>query len=48
MVAPFSTYADVSGTGKLLSCVLMIFGRLEIFTLLIFFSPEFWHSRKNW
>ncbi len=47
-VAPFSNYAGLTVAGKLIACVLMLLGRLEIFTLLIFFNPEFWHSRKNW
>ena len=48
MVAPLSTYADVSGAAKLISCVLMLLGRLEIFSLLIFLNPEFWHGSKKW
>ncbi|MGE4588820.1 MAG: TrkH family potassium uptake protein [Acidaminococcaceae bacterium] len=48
MVAPFSTYADVSAATKLISSVLMLLGRLEIFSLLIFLNPEFWRGTKNW
>lgn len=47
-VAPFSNYVGLTVSGKLIACILMLLGRLEIFTLLIFFNPEFWHSKKNW
>ena len=35
-------YTAVSGTGKLILCFAMILGRLEIFTLLVLFTPAFW------
>lgn len=38
----FSSYADVPDAGKLLLTLLMWFGRLEIFTVLILFSRETW------
>ncbi|MGB2426776.1 MAG: potassium transporter TrkG, partial [Alteromonas sp.] len=38
------TYADVSVTGKWLLVLAMLFGRLEIFSLLVLFSPTFWRS----
>lgn len=38
------TYADVSDTGKWLLVSAMLFGRLEIFSLLVLFSPTFWRS----
>lgn len=37
-------YADISGVAKLLLCLSMIMGRLEIFTLLVLFSPMFWRK----
>ena len=35
-------YAAVGDTGKALLCILMLLGRLEIFTLLVVLSPAFW------
>jgi len=37
-----SSFADVSTFGKWVLIVAMLAGRLEIFTLLILFTPEFW------
>lgn len=38
------TYADVTDKGKWLLVLAMLFGRLEIFSLLVLFSPTFWRS----
>ncbi|WP_370240444.1 TrkH family potassium uptake protein [Marisediminitalea sp.] len=38
------TFADVSDGGKWLLVVAMLFGRLEIFSLLVLFSPTFWRG----
>ncbi|KXI30016.1 TrkH family potassium uptake protein [Paraglaciecola hydrolytica] len=38
------TYADVSDSGKWILVLAMLFGRLEIFSLLVLFSPTFWRS----
>lgn len=38
------TFANVSDTGKWLMVIAMLFGRLEIFSLLVLFSPTFWRS----
>ncbi len=38
------TYADVSDSGKWLLILGMLFGRLEVFSLLVLFSPTFWRS----
>lgn len=38
------TYAEVSDAGKWLLMTAMLFGRLEIFSLLVLFSPAFWRS----
>jgi len=37
-----SNYANVSAFGKFILCFAMILGRLEIFTLLVLFTPAFW------
>ena len=36
-------YLEVSDVGKLILCFAMILGRLEIFTLLVLFTPAFWN-----
>ena len=38
------TYASVSDGGKWILVLAMLFGRLEIFSLLVLFSPTFWRS----
>ena len=35
-------YSSITGFGKLILCFAMILGRLEIFTLLVLFTPAFW------
>jgi trk system potassium uptake protein len=35
-------FADVTAAGKLISATAMLLGRLEIFTILVLFSPSFW------
>jgi len=37
-----SNYAGVTDAGKLILCIAMLLGRLEIFTLLILFTATFW------
>ena len=39
---PSGSYAGLSGFIKIYMALLMIVGRLEIFTVLILFTPEFW------
>lgn len=38
------TFSEVTDTGKWLLVLAMLFGRLEIFSLLVLFSPTFWRS----
>jgi len=42
MVGPTQNYAFIPAPGKLLLTVLMVFGRLEVYTLLVLFAPSFW------
>ncbi|WP_317932796.1 TrkH family potassium uptake protein [Halioxenophilus sp. WMMB6] len=35
-------YGDISGTAKWVLCFAMLLGRLEVFTLLVLFTPTFW------
>ena len=37
-----ANYAPVTDAGKMILCMAMLLGRLEIFTLLILFTPTFW------
>lgn len=37
-------YNDISDTAKIILCFAMILGRLEIFTLLVLFTPMFWRK----
>lgn len=37
-----SHYGNISDAAKILLCFTMVLGRLEIFTLLVLFSPMFW------
>lgn len=37
-----SNYTSVNEFGKFILCFAMILGRLEIFTLLVLFTPAFW------
>ena len=39
-----SHYGDIGNTAKWILCFAMLLGRLEIFTLLVMFTPEFWRS----
>ncbi len=41
-VGPVKTYLPIVPTGKWILMLCMIMGRLEIFTLLILFLPQFW------
>lgn len=44
-VGPVNTYSAIPSVGKYFLSFLMLLGRLELFTLLIVFSPFFW--RRN-
>jgi trk system potassium uptake protein TrkH len=39
-----ANYAGITDTAKYLLCFTMVLGRLEIFTLLVLFSPMFWRK----
>ena len=44
MIGPNSTYADIPNLGKLILCLGMILGRLEIFAILVMFTASFWKA----
>ncbi len=41
-VGPAGNYAWMPGSGKVVLSLLMLLGRLEIYTVLVLFHPEFW------
>lgn len=41
---PGDSMNDLTGGAKLLCCFLMVLGRLELFTILILFTPSFWKN----
>ena len=41
-VGPAANYAWMPAPGKLVLSLLMLLGRLEIYTVLVLFHPEFW------
>ncbi len=41
-VGPAGNYSWMPGTGKFVLSLLMLLGRLEIYTVLVLFHPEFW------
>ncbi len=43
-----STYAILPTFSKIVACVSMFLGRLEIFTVLAILTPEFWRKGKGW
>lgn len=44
-VGPISNYSEVHVAGKWVLSVLMLLGRLELFSVLILFSPAFWKNK---
>ena len=45
VVGPHSNYSQFSDPGKLLLALLMLLGRLELFTILVLFFPSFWKDQ---
>ena len=43
-VGPTDNYAFVPWAGKWVLSFLMLAGRLEVFTVLVMFSPSYWHK----
>lgn len=42
---PISTFADIPVAAKWIMSLLMLIGRLEIFTVIILFAPSFWKKK---
>ena len=47
LVGPTLTYSEFNDVSKLLLSFMMLLGRLELFTILIVFTPSFWHQKDN-
>lgn len=47
-VGATGNYAGINSFGKLILCLTMLLGRLELFTLLALLRSEFWSSNRNW
>ena len=43
-VGPTDNYAHIPAVGKWLLALLMLLGRLEIFTVIVLFSPDTWRK----
>jgi trk system potassium uptake protein TrkH len=43
-VGPIHTFSQFSGFSKILMSVLMLLGRLELFTVIALFSSKFWRE----
>jgi len=43
-VGPIGNYSDLTGFTKITLTFLMIIGRLELFTILVIFTPAFWRK----
>ncbi|MFQ5787594.1 MAG: potassium transporter TrkG, partial [Thermodesulfobacteriota bacterium] len=41
-VGPIEHYGNLSGFTKVVLSLLMLIGRLELFTILVLFTPAFW------
>ena len=47
IVGPMGNYASLSDFSKIVLSFLMLLGRLEIFPMLIIFSPSIWYKRRS-
>ena len=43
-----STYALLPNLSKIFACIFMFLSRLEVFTVLVLFTPQFWKNPKGW
>ena len=41
---PISNYASLPGVAKWMCSALMLIGRLELYTILLMFTPNFWRD----
>jgi len=45
LVGPTDNFAHITDTGKLVLAFLMLLGRLELYTVIVLFTPAFWKSQ---
>lgn len=43
-----STYALLPDLSKIFACIFMFLSRLEVFSVLVLFTPQFWTNPKGW
>lgn len=43
-----STYALLPNLSKIFACIFMFLSRLEVFSVLVLFTPLFWNNPKGW
>lgn len=48
IAGPLSNYSEITTFGKSVLTLCMLLGRLELYTFLVLFIPEFWRAKKNW
>ncbi len=48
LVGPTESYAGLSSWSKIVTLLAMLMGRLEMFSILALFTPEFWHKDRGW
>ena len=48
MFGSTSIYSQLPDFGRVILIIAMLLGRLEIFTLLLIFQPDFWHQKSSW
>ena len=48
VIGATQTYAGLSDFAKIVLCVFMLLGRLEILTLLVMLRPSFWRGERYW
>ena len=48
IVGAVENYSDLSNWSKIVTMLAMLMGRLEMFSILALFTPEFWHRERGW
>ena len=46
-LGPMASYNDLTFATKLIFCINMVVGRLELIPFLVMFNPDFWHFQLN-
>lgn len=48
IVGAVENYGGLSSWSKIVTMLAMLMGRLEMFSILALFTPEFWHRERGW